>query len=329
MQESSTVARESSTGPLQTRPLSPYVGVEIIGLDLEQPLSPEVERQLQALWIEYGLLLFRAVASEDAHLRISRCFGELQPSSYGAKGGFNHVGNPYLLNVTYNPAKSAAVNSTIYFARGEPRAGYIGWHWDQSFLPKMVRGGALRMIEAAAKGGETGFIDAIGAYERLPADLKSRIEGLEVVYAHTTKMETNRYGFPPDFKVLQRADDLKWPTYPPVVHPLVISQPGTGRKVLRLSPMHSKYILGLSAAESDALMQEISDHLTDERYAYFHSWSNDDVVIWDNWRIIHSAKGVPPDCLRRAYRTTLVGDLGLGRLLEPASAEGPENAPAD
>jgi taurine dioxygenase len=107
-----------------------------------------------------------------------------------------------------------------------------------------------------------------------------------------------------------------------VVHPLVITQRETGRKVLKLSPMHAQRILGMEAVESDALLQELAEHLTDARYAYFHTWQADDAIVWDNWRVIHSATGVPFDVERLAQRTTIVGDYKLGRYLDPAHAQG-------
>jgi taurine dioxygenase len=87
---------------------------------------------------------------------------------------------------------------------------------------------------------------------------------------------------------------------------------------LKLSPMHARYILGMDKAESDALLTELALHLTDERYAYFHDWGQDDMIVWDNWRVIHSARGVPLHCSRRAERTTIMGDYKVGRYLDPA-----------
>jgi taurine dioxygenase len=81
--------------------------------------------------------------------------------------------------------------------------------------------------------------------------------------------------------------------------------------------MHAKYILGMDRAESDALLEELANHLVDPAHAYFHKWAKDDIVVWDNWRVIHSAKGVPVDCVRRARRTTIAGDYEVGRYLDP------------
>ncbi|MEJ0045241.1 MAG: TauD/TfdA family dioxygenase [Rhodospirillales bacterium] len=57
--------------------------------------------------------------------------------------------------------------------------------------------------------------------------------------------------------------------------------------------MHARYVLGMGRDESDALLEEIAEHLVDPRYAYFHAWGRDDMIVWDNWRVIHSANGVP------------------------------------
>lgn len=97
---------------------------------------------------------------------------------------------------------------------------------------------------------------------------------------------------------------------------MVITQMETGRKVPKLSPMHARYILGMDKAESDALLTEVAAHLIDPQYAYFHKWQKNDMLVWDNWRMIHSAQGVPLHCSRRRRRTTIMGDYKVGRYLD-------------
>jgi taurine dioxygenase len=81
--------------------------------------------------------------------------------------------------------------------------------------------------------------------------------------------------------------------------------------------MHARYILGMERTQSDALLSELAKHLVDERFAYFHRWRKNDVVAWDNWSVIHCARGVSPGVIRRAQRTTILGDYKLGRYLDP------------
>src|SRR5204863_2895524 len=177
------------------RPLSPF-GAEVIGLDLddETALDADVRNTLLAAWIEHGILLFRnALHSEQAHLRLSRVFGDPQPS---AVSKINDAANPYLMTLNQNPGDASKETFTLFEVDGQHRTGWLGWHWDQSFTAEIVRGGLLRMITPAAVDGRTGFIDAAAAYERLAPSLRARIEGLEVVYHFTAAQEQNRFGFP-------------------------------------------------------------------------------------------------------------------------------------
>ena len=265
--------------------LSEHIGLELSGIDLDQPLSESVKQDLRDAWIESGLLLLRgALHSADAHMRLSEVFGEMEPA---ATSFLNSVENPFLMELRQRPNNPKARR---YVIDGEERIGYIGWHWDQSFMPTIVRGAVLRMVEPAIAGGLTGFIDGLAAYERLSEETKARIDGLEVVYEFNPAMERNP-GFPRDVKSLNEAAGKR--NFPPVVHPLVITQPETGRKVLKLSPTHVEYILGMDRDESDVLIAELADVLTEDKYAYYHRWGTDDVIIWDNWRVIHCVTGVP------------------------------------
>ena len=305
---------------MQVTRLDGPLGFAISGVDLEHDLAPEVVARILDAWIEGGVLLFRGVGSERAQLALSRIFGELQPS---ALEDLNQADNPYLMALEYVPGTESARRKGCHLVNGVERAGFLGWHWDQSFMPTIVRGAVLRMVEPPAVAGETGFIDAIAAYERLSPAMKARIEGLEVVYEYNGPQERNRFGFP-DVQLIPGRDIAGTPSdttrysFPPSVHPLVITQAETGRKVLKLSPMHASRILGLDSEESEALLHELADHLVDERFAYYHRWEKDDMVAWDNWRVIHSAPGIPLDCTRRAMRTTILGDYNRGRYLDPS-----------
>ena len=248
-------------------------------------------------------------------------FGDPQPS---AVSRINDAKNPYLMTLDQRPGDASKETFTLFEIDGQQRTGWLGWHWDQSFTAEIVRGALLRMIKPAKIDGRTGFIDAAAAYERLSPAMQKRIEGLEVVYHFTGAQEQNRFGFPRSLRVAQRNPKAEAALvqyrldFPPVVHPLVITQHESGRKVLKLSPMHAQSILGMHQTESDALLHELADHLVDARHAYFHTWQTDDAIIWDNWRVIHSATGVPFDVERLAQRTTIVGDYKLGRYLDPA-----------
>ena len=301
-----------------TRPLTARFGAEVIGVDLSRPLDDATAEKVRNIWIDAGLLLFRGRDNGDeAQMRLSRLFGEMEPA---ATAELNDPNNQFMMTLAYDPDDTAPRFQQHYNVDGIDRAGWLGWHWDQSFMPTIVRGAVLRMDVPSAEMGETGFIDAIEAYDRLPPALRERIENLEVVYEFNADFVSGQFGFPKDIKALPRERPSKESSFdfPPVVHPMVIIQVETGRKVLKLSPMHARYILGMDKEESDLLLAEVADHLVDPNFAYFHRWEANDMVVWDNWRIIHSANGVPLHCRRRARRTTIAGDYKVGRYLDPS-----------
>lgn len=299
---------------IEVKPIAPF-GCEVTGVDFSKPLSVEDKAAIRKAWVDHGIAIFRDCPSQDTHLELSRCFGTPEPA---ATKKLNLDSNPYIMAL--NQDEKTPVN--IYEINGERRSGWLGWHWDQAFMPEIVRGAALRSIEPAAVAGETGFIHGGDAYDRLPQATKERIEGLEVVYHFNGAQERNSFGYPASLKLIERdanqaaSIDKYTKEFPPVVHPLVITQPETGRRLLKLSPMHARYILGMDRSESDALLSALAEHLVDQRYAYFHKWRTNDVVAWDNWSVIHCANGVPPGVIRRAQRTTIMGDYKLGRYLD-------------
>jgi alpha-ketoglutarate-dependent taurine dioxygenase len=73
--------------PYRTRPLSLSMGLEVMGVDLEQPLDAAWAGKLVELFTDAGVLLFRgAGTSNQAHVNLSRCFGELERHSVKEAG---------------------------------------------------------------------------------------------------------------------------------------------------------------------------------------------------------------------------------------------------
>ncbi len=301
---------------LEKRTLKGDFGAEVAGVDLTKSFGADTQKAIRDLWIKRGVLLFRGGdAGDDAQMRLSEIFGELEPS---ATADLNDPDNRFMMTLAYDPQDKNPKFAQHYNVGGVDRAGWLGWHWDQAFMPTIVRGATLRMVKPAQEMGETGFIDAIEAYDRLSAEMKARIDDLEVVYEFNPDFTSGQFGFPKDIRALPREKKSSAHSYdfPPVIHPLVITQKESGRKILKLSPMHARYILGMHRTESNALLSELADHLVDPQFAYFHDWQANDILVWDNWRVIHSANGVPLDCSRYARRTTIMGDYGHGRYLD-------------
>jgi taurine dioxygenase len=89
--------------------------------------------------------------------------------------------------------------------------------------------------------------------------------------------------------------------------------------VINVSPWFADGILGMENEEGDALLREVISHLVKPERSYFHKWVPGEMVLWDNWRMLHCATGTPPGMKRHMRRTTIFGDYALGRNEEVAA----------
>ena len=304
---------------LSIKPLAENLGLEVSGVDLDAPFDDGARKALQHAFTLAGILLFRrAGTSPEAHLALSRCFGELQRHPVRENWA---AGYPELVDISYRPALQGGSTVALYHVDGKRLGGWLPWHSDLRYMSKINRGGVLRAITLPREGGRTGFVDQIAAYATLPESLRRRIDKLHVIYQLRSDFTQERFGKPENLTLITNAAALQSMAaridqdFPPVVHPMVYVQPETGRKVLNVSPTSAIGIYEMPISEGDALLEEVLSYALNPALAYFHDWQENDLVLWDNWRTLHCAEGVPEDCLREMQRTTIVGDYALGRRL--------------
>lgn len=292
-------------------------GAVIDDLDPATISDPAVRKRLYELWIDKGVIVFKGLADLDTQISLSEIYGE--PEEHPLLVGVDRPREHFVIaEIEY-----VEEDGDLYEINGEERGGYLPWHFDLAYLEKINHGGILRAAVLPRRGGETGFIDRIAAYEALPQRLKDRIEGLRVIHRYLADATLARFGERPE-RCIQLSRNitlaLEHPAVQkPVTHPLVYTQKETGRKVINVSPWHAVGIEGMQNEEGDALLAEVIDHLIRPELAYFHKWELDDMVLWDNWRMLHCACGVPRGEQRKVRRTTIAGDYALGRLFEPAA----------
>ena len=303
--------------PYTVEPLAPGLayGATVLGLRHEHLASEDLCQALRDLWIDKGVILFRAGdSSRQMQVDLSRLFGT--PEVFPFKESRSEE-LPELVNIKYSPE-----DGTAYQVNGEVIGGWIPWHTDMIYFSKINRGGILRPNILPKKGrGETGYADKISAYERLPDDLKARIEKLHVVYTADLNYAHARFAGDIQVKLVQGAKS--WTRimeriyqYPRVIHPMVYTQAETGRKVLNVSPGFADGIYEMGGPAGDALLAEVISYCVDPKQTYFHAWLPDDMVLWDNWRTLHCAAGIAPDDTRLMERTTIHGDYAKGRDLD-------------
>jgi taurine dioxygenase len=72
-------------------------------------------------------------------------------------------------------------------------------------------------------------------------------------------------------------------------------------------------IEGRENPAGDVLLEAVCQDLIAKIRPYHHAWRPTDMLIWDNWRMLHSVTGHDPSFTRLIHRTTIKGDYGLGR----------------
>jgi taurine dioxygenase len=304
---------------LNIKPLAENAGLEVSGINLDMPLDADTQKALQDAFMLAGILLFRCAATgPEAHLSLSRCFGQLQrhPVRENWADGY-----PELVDISYRPLLEGDSTVALYEVDGKRRGGWLPWHSDLRYMSKINRGEILRSIKLPREGGQTGFVDQIAAYAMLPERLRQRIDRLHVVYQLRSDFTQEKFGKPKSLKMIANAAALGAMAgridrdFPPVVHPMVYVQPETGRKVLNVSPTSAIGIYEMQNSAGDALLEEVLSYAINPALAYWHDWTENDLVLWDNWRTLHCTEGVPEDCVREMQRTTIAGDYALGRRL--------------
>jgi taurine dioxygenase len=307
---------EKSMTTLQASPLRddlPY-GARVRGATLEGLDDKAIRDELNESFEKNGLLIFEDVEpTPQMQVAISTVFGALKdhPSRATPRVGDGDLG---VIEIRHKPGEGGSVQ-----VGDRVLSQWLPWHFDHCYNDELNRAGVLRAVETPPVGGKTGFVDGIALYEAISPGLREQIEGEMVIYAMDVVLGNLRYGRPHDFTEVQAsaaADDVmsEYADKPRAMHPAVWTR-SSGEKVLHVSPWMAKGIVGRSDADGDAMLTNVCDEIVEaaKDLSYFHEWRPTDMVIWDNWRFLHSVSGSPPEHGRCMHRTTIRGDYGLGR----------------
>jgi taurine dioxygenase len=174
------------------------------------------------------------------------------------------------------------------------RRGAEGWHTDGAYDQEPFKATQLYALAVPSRGGNTLFASMYTAYDGLPQRLKDRLEGRIGVFTYGGRRKAT---------ALLNEEDRDWK---PVFHPIVRTHPETGRKALYFDPGKILRIEGLEPAESDALIDELTERMIQPDGEYHHQWRKGDIVIWDNRCSYHKAAGdYPPEEDRIHWRVSI------------------------
>ncbi|MEO6092654.1 MAG: TauD/TfdA family dioxygenase [Novosphingobium sp.] len=302
---------------LDIRPLQEgrAFGARVRGITREQTLDSGVRQAINALFEEKGMIVFEEVEpSGQMHVAVSNIFGPLKDHPSAAVPRVDQDGMVGVIDMTCKPNPPGRIS-----IGGREITQWLPWHFDHAYNNELNRAGVLRALEIPPTDGRTGFVDGIELYRALSPELRERIDGKNILYRMNVIMRNFHFGAPDDYVVLSESDAAnavmdEAAGVPRALHPAVWTR-ASGEKVLHVSPWMAEGIEGDETPEGDALLDAICREIFahGRRLSYFHEWKLTDMLIWDNWRVLHAVTGHDPRHGRRMQRTTIKGDYGLGR----------------
>jgi taurine dioxygenase len=276
---------------LKEHPVTGYIGAEIDGVELRQPISDDLAGGLRDLLARHQVLFFRDQhLSLDGLKALTRAFGPLMQLPYVTP----QEGEPEVIRV---------------LKEADERGGVFGgdWHTDFSFLERPPAGSLLAAEVVPPFGGDTVWVSQAAAWETLPDELKDLLVGRDAI--HVGKPYGVKWAPP----IEERSGaSIKMTRGDPEAdteraHPAVIRNPVTGRLALFLDPLYVTRLDGMTEAESRPVLDQIQRHATRPEFCCRFRWSVGAVAVWDNLFTQHYAVNDYHGHRRLMYRTTFAG----------------------
>ncbi|HYL90456.1 MAG TPA: TauD/TfdA family dioxygenase [Burkholderiales bacterium] len=263
----------------------PFSGFGAEGESIKAPF-----REIWDAFFASQVLVFRGQKlSASEYLAFARQFGRPEPHVIDQFHHPEHADILILSNRRKNGEPIGLADAGTYF------------HTDYSYLDVPARATLLYSIEVPKTGGDTLFADQYTAYDDLPSSLKRQVENLVALHHYGNRDDLDENSRTVASVLTQEQEQkMTW-----VRHPVVRQHPVTGRKALYSVSGSSFGIEGMPEDEAIALLDELKDHATQQKYQLRLKYGVGDVVIWDNASLLHSATLTDPGDPRTLWRITV------------------------
>ncbi|MGY4831016.1 TauD/TfdA dioxygenase family protein [Sphaerotilaceae bacterium SBD11-9] len=288
------VAAGSLTRSIHVEPLTCAIGAEVSNVQLgAASRDPDLMQEIRGLLLKHRVLFFRDQdVSRAEHVSFARHFGELEDHPVAG----SDPDHPGLVRIYKTPESAGDRYENA-------------WHTDATWREKPPFGCVLRCVECPPVGGDTMWANMVLAYEKLPADVKTRIAGLRARHSIEASFGA---AMPAEKRLGLHAQ------FPDAEHPVVRTHPETGEKVLfvnafttHFTNFHTaenvRYGQDYTHGGSDLLRYLISQAMVPEYQVRFR-WKPNSVAFWDNRSTQHYAVMDYPPCHRKMERAGIVGE---------------------
>ncbi len=267
-------------------PLTPFIGAEVSGLDLSEPIPAATLKALRATWLERKVLFFRdQKLTPDQQVAFARQFAEVEkyPFLSGIEG-------------------CSLVAPILKLPHEKINFGGV-WHSDTTYLECPAMGAVLYALEIPPVGGDTIWCNMAIAWETLPHYLKNQVRDLRAVNS-SAKAEISKTRE-------DRMRDCRDPAAPHEfvnIHPVMRTHPETGERILYVNEAHTERFDGWSEEDSAPLLQQMYLHQRKPEFQCRFRWTVGSVAIWDNRATLHYPINDYHGHRRLLHRVSLKGD---------------------
>jgi taurine dioxygenase len=152
------------------------------------------------------------------------------------------------------------------------------WHSDHSYDEIPAMGSILVARTLSETGGDTQFANLAAAYDALSSVVKERIANLRAMYS-----KEHIYGENSVYRHTDLAEQLAGMNrIGDATHPVVITHPKSGRKVLFANLGHTIQFEDWEFIESYTLLDKLYAHVNQPPFTCSFNWLPGSVTFWDN-----------------------------------------------
>ncbi|CAG4924859.1 TauD/TfdA dioxygenase family protein [Paraburkholderia saeva] len=280
---------------------TPAIGAELSNISLaDAAQDPEAIAEIRALWLKHKVLFFRdqnITPMEQQNFAAQFAGLEAHPLAP------SHPEADKLL-MLYRNLEPGKPQGFVEKASRENT-----WHADVTYKKAPPRGAVLRCELGPETGGDTIWSNMVMAYEKLPEAIKQRIDGL---YAK----HSAEHAFGAQMPIADR--HAMAAKNPAAEHPVVLTHPETGEKVLFVNSTFTTHFSNFYNFEDIRYGQDFmpeAHHLLNylafqaaiPEYQVRLKWRTNTVAMWDNLQVQHYAVADYGNEPRKMLRATLTG----------------------
>ena len=287
------VTRSGTRSP-RVEPLTCSIGALLENVSLADAARDDVLfGEIRALLLKHRVLFLHGQDITRAeHVAFARRFGELE--DHPVVG--SDPDHPGLVRIYKGPD-----------SRNEQYEN--AWHCDTTWRECPQLGAVLRCTESPVSGGDMLWANMVLAYDKLPADIKTKIAGLRARHSIEASFGA---AMPIEKRLALKAQ------YPDAEHPVVRTHPETGEKVLFVNAFTTHFTnyhtpenvrFGQDANPgASLLLNYLVSQATIPEYQVRFRFRKNSVAIWDNRSTQHYAVQDFWPAVRNLERAGIIGD---------------------